>query len=95
MKKIALVLHPLSKFFSFGVPKGEKLPLGHQMEKTSFGGPKEIKTSFFKPLEELFFLLVPQRKFFSLWYPEGKKIAHGGEDRGKYSYFFGQFFSTC
>ena len=40
IKIFAPVLHPLSNFFSFGVPKGKKFPLGHQMEKTSFGGPK-------------------------------------------------------
>jgi hypothetical protein len=60
-KKFAPVLHPLTKFFSFGLPNGKELPLGDQMEKTSFEGPKEIKNKF-KPLEEPFFLLVPQSK---------------------------------
>jgi hypothetical protein len=49
------------------------------MEKTCFGGPKEIKTSFFRPVKELLFsLLVLQKKFF---FPFGalkeKKIAQG------------------
>ena len=94
---------PHEHFFFLWGTKGKKLPLWHQMEKTFFGGPKEIKTSFFQasPLRNFFFswslkgsffLLVPQRKFFSLWSPKGKKFAHGGEGRRKSFYFLGNFF---
>jgi hypothetical protein len=86
----------LSKFFSFGVPKGKKLPLGDQEKKKSFSrGLKKGSFYFLWSPKESFFHLVPQRKFFSLWYPKGKKFAQGVEDRRNLFYFFCHFFSTC
>ena len=88
---------PLEQIFFLWGTKGKKLPLGHQMEKkTSFGGPREKKSSsrglkkgsFFFPFgapKEVFFPLVPQRK----------KFAQGVEDQGNFFFFFWQFFSTC
>ena len=78
---------------------------GTKGKKTSFGGPREKKSSsrglkkgsfyFLWSPKESFFHLVPQRKFFSLWYPKGKKFAQGVEDRRNLFYFFCHFFSTC
>ena len=83
---------PWAIFFPLGHQR-EKLPLGDQMEKKSFGGPKEKKTSFFMPLEKLFFFFwSPKGSFFPLWYPKGKKIAQGGEGRCKFFFWFWQFF---
>ena len=87
-----------------GPPPLEQIffPLGYQREKTSFGGPREEKSSsrglkkgsfyFLWSPKGCFFHLVPQRKFFYLWYPKGKKLAQEVEDRGKFFYFFGNFF---
>jgi hypothetical protein len=86
---------PLEQFNSFGGNIGKKLPLGAQMEKTSFGRPKEIKTSFFKAPKGFFFLLVPQRKlFFPFEVPKERKLLRGRR-AGAFFFFFWQFFSTC
>ena len=86
---------PWANFFSFGGPKGKKLPLGDQEKKSSSRGLKKGSFYFLWSPKGSFFHLVPQRKFFTLWYPKGKKIAQGVEDRGKFFLFFWQFFSQC
>ena len=61
------------------------------MEKNFFGGPKEIKTSFFKPLEELFFSLGPPKEaFFPFRVPKERKLLRGW--RAGANFVFGNFF---
>ena len=64
-KKICTGPPPMSKFFSFGVPKGKKLPLGHQLEKNFLW---ETKRGLKK--RKFLFPLVPQRNFFPLGAPK-------------------------
>ena len=79
-------------FFSFGGPKGKKLPLGHQMEKNPLGDQRKLKLPFFKPLEELFFSWSPKGSFFPFGPPKEKKLLMGGRTGIFFLSFFGNFF---
>ena len=82
--KIAPVLHPLSKFFSCGVPKGKNFLWETKRKKNLLGASKRI----------FLFLLVPQippkGSFFPFGTPKEKKLLKRWST-GAF-FFFGNFF---
>ena len=85
---------PMNNFFSFGVPKGKKLPLGAPNGKKLPLGTKGNKNFLsFKPLEDFFFSCSPKGSFFPFGTPKEKKnCSCWGGHVFLFFYFFGNFY---
>ena len=82
-KKIAPALPPLNKLFSFGTPKGKKLPFGNQGKK-SFRGPKKGSSYFLWSPKGSFLSFEPPKDVLFLWGTKGKTFSGGGGGFGNW-----------